>query len=199
MSFETFELRSELLRAIKELGYKTPTAIQIQAIPLILEGGDLLAGAQTGTAKTAGFALGILHKLMLLNRKNNPLPKALILTPTRELASQVEENVRAFAKYLPLKSCVIFGGVGINPQINTLKKGVDIIVATPGRLLDLINQRAVNLSNIEFLVLDEADRMLDMGFIHDIRKILSRRQKRGRTCFFQRPLVMMSSAWRWTS
>lgn len=174
MTFEHFGLLPELLRAIQEMGYTTPTAIQEQAIPLILQGKDLLAGAQTGTGKTAGFALALLHNLIQKKRGTTHMhpTRALILTPTRELASQVEENIQAFAKHLPLKSTVLFGGVNINPQIDRLKKGIDIIVATPGRLLDLINQGAVNLAQLEILVLDEADRMLDMGFIHDIRKIL---------------------------
>jgi ATP-dependent RNA helicase RhlE len=176
MTFENFGLLPELLRAICEMGYATPTPIQEQAIPLILQGKDLLAGAQTGTGKTAGFALALLQNLILKKRSHTPAhmrpARALILTPTRELASQVEENIQAFAKHLPLRSLVLFGGVNINPQIERLKKGVDIIVATPGRLLDLINQGALTLAQLEILVLDEADRMLDMGFIHDIRKIL---------------------------
>lgn len=176
MLFENLGLRAEILRAIAEQGYTSPTPIQAQAIPAVLKGGDLLAGAQTGTGKTAGFTLPLLEKLAA-----NPRPRvdgkkpirALILTPTRELAAQVHDNVRAYSKYLPLRSQVIFGGVGINPQIAHLRGGVDILVATPGRLLDLVNQRALSLSQIEVLVLDEADRMLDMGFIHDIRKILA--------------------------
>lgn len=183
MSFKNFNLLQDLLRAIEEIGYTDPTPIQSQAIPLILEGGDLLAGAQTGTGKTAGFALPMLQNLV---KKNKPRGKvrALILTPTRELASQVEENVRAFGKYLPFRSIVIFGGVSINPQISKLQKGVDIIIATPGRLLDLINQKAVDLSQVEILVLDEADRMLDMGFIHDIRKLLAILPKKRQNLLF---------------
>jgi len=174
MSFKNFGLLDQLLTAIDEMGYTEPTPIQSQAIPLILEGGDLLAGAQTGTGKTAGFTLPLLQNLM----KNTP-PKSrsairsLILTPTRELAAQVEESVRTCSKYLPFKSYAVFGGVNINSQIRKLQSGVDILVATPGRLLDLVGQRAVDLSNVEILVLDEADRMLDMGFIHDIRKVLA--------------------------
>jgi len=174
MSFKNFSLKAEILRAIEEAGYTTPTTIQTQAIPAVLAGGDLLASSKTGSGKTASFVIPILQRI---EKKpfHSPAPfiKALILAPTRELASQVEENVRKYAKYLPVKTAVIFGGVGIHGQIATLRRGVDIVVATPGRLLDLISQRAVNLSHVETLVLDEADRMLDMGFIRDIRKILS--------------------------
>jgi ATP-dependent RNA helicase RhlE len=172
MSFKELGLLNELLKAAEEEGYTSPTPIQQLAIPLVLEGTDLMAGAQTGTGKTAGFTLPLLQRLML-NPKNQNKVRALILTPTRELAAQVGENVRTYGKYLPLKSAVIFGGVNINPQINTLRKGVEIIIATPGRLLDLVSQQALDLSLVEILVLDEADRMLDMGFIHDIRKILA--------------------------
>lgn len=174
MSFSNLGLCKELLRAIKEEGYTTPTPIQTKAIPVILEKKDVLAAAQTGTGKTAGFTLPLLE---LLNKNyskdKKSVVKALILTPTRELATQVGESVEVYGKYLPFKSAVIFGGVGINPQKAILKKGVDIITATPGRLLDLISQDCLDLSKVEFLVLDEADRMLDMGFIHDIKKILS--------------------------
>ncbi len=170
MAFTKFGLIPELLRAIEEKGYSSPTTIQAQAIPLILEGGDLLAGSQTGTGKTAAFSLPMMQNLMKKGRSGKV--RALILTPTRELALQVEENVAEMGKHLPLKSTAIFGGVNIKSQIKVLSGGIDIIVATPGRLLDLVNQRIVNLSNIEILVLDEADRMLDMGFIHDIRRIL---------------------------
>ncbi|HEY4371776.1 MAG TPA: DEAD/DEAH box helicase [Burkholderiales bacterium] len=176
MSFSNLGLSEPLLRAVSEQGYTQPTPIQAQAIPAVLAGGDLLAGAQTGTGKTAGFTLPILQRLSAANAPVNPFGgrpvRALILTPTRELAAQVEESVRTYGKYLKLNSTVIFGGVGINPQISILKKGVDILVATPGRLLDLHQQRAVNLSKVEILVLDEADRMLDMGFIHDIKRVL---------------------------
>jgi ATP-dependent RNA helicase RhlE len=174
MSFSNLGLCTELLRAIKEEGYTTPTPIQTKAIPVILEKKDVLAAAQTGTGKTAGFTLPLLellNKNYLKDRKS--AVKALILTPTRELATQVGESVEVYGKYLPFKSAVIFGGVGINPQKAILKKGVDIITATPGRLLDLVSQDCLDLSKVEFLVLDEADRMLDMGFIHDIKKILS--------------------------
>ena len=174
MSFSNLGLCTELLRAIKEEGYTTPTPIQTKAIPVILSKKDVLAAAQTGTGKTAGFTLPLLE---LLNKNyskdKKSVVKALILTPTRELATQVGESVEVYGKYLPFKSAVIFGGVGINPQKAILKKGVDIITATPGRLLDLVSQDCLDLSKVEFLVLDEADRMLDMGFIHDIKKILS--------------------------
>ena len=174
MSFLNLGLCKELLRAIKEEGYTTPTPIQTKAIPVILEKKDVLAAAQTGTGKTAGFTLPLLellNKNYLKDRKS--AVKALILTPTRELASQVAQSVEVYGKYLPFKSAVIFGGVGINPQKAILKMGVDIVTATPGRLLDLVFQDCLDLSKVEFLVLDEADRMLDMGFIHDIKKILS--------------------------
>ncbi len=174
MSFKTLGLSQPLLRAISEQGYLNPTPIQKQAIPVILEKKDVLAGAQTGTGKTAGFTLPLLE---LLSQKHHnqkkPHVKALILTPTRELAAQVALSVETYGKYLPYKTAVIFGGVGINPQIAKLRKGVDIVIATPGRLLDLMEQKAVNLSQIECLILDEADRMLDMGFIRDIKKILA--------------------------
>jgi len=183
MSFKNFNLLPELQRAIEEMGYTKPTPIQLQAIPLILEGGDLLAGAQTGTGKTAGFTLPLLHNLIKMNKPRGKI-RALILTPTRELASQVEDNVRSFSKYLPFRSTVIFGGVNINTQIGTLRKGVDIVVATPGRLLDLVGQKAIDLAHIEILVLDEADRMLDMGFIHDIRKLLALLPKKRQNLLF---------------
>ena len=174
MSFSNLGLCTELLRAIKEEGYTTPTPIQTESIPVILSKKDVLAAAQTGTGKTAGFTLPLLE---LLNKNyskdKKSVVKALILTPTRELATQVAQSVEVYGKYLPFKSAVIFGGVGINPQKAILKKGVDIITATPGRLLDLVSQDCLDLSKVEFLVLDEADRMLDMGFIHDIKKILS--------------------------
>ncbi|QKF78035.1 DEAD/DEAH box helicase [Arcobacter defluvii] len=173
MSFSKLGLCSEILRAIKEEGYTTPTPIQAQSIPVILSKKDVLAGAQTGTGKTAGFTLPLLQRLTKSTSKDSKYPKALILTPTRELAAQVAQSVETYGKYLPFKSAVIFGGVGINPQKALLKKGVDIIIATPGRLIDLISQDSLNLSKIEFLILDEADRMLDMGFINDIKKILA--------------------------
>lgn len=174
MSFLNLGLCPQILRAVEEEGYTTATPIQTQAIPVILEKKDVLAAAQTGTGKTAGFTLPLLellNKNYLKDRKSSV--KALILTPTRELATQVAQSVEVYGKYLPFKSAVIFGGVGINPQKAILKMGVDIVTATPGRLLDLVFQDCLDLSKVEFLVLDEADRMLDMGFIHDIKKILS--------------------------
>ncbi|MBD8722692.1 MAG: DEAD/DEAH box helicase [Massilia sp.] len=180
MSFSSLGLSDAIVRAVTEQGYTAPTPIQSQAIPTVLNGGDLLAGAQTGTGKTAGFTLPILHRLsndtIGAAQKNKTSPRvirALVLTPTRELAAQVEESVRLYGTYTNLNSAVIFGGVGINPQIKLLKHGVDILVATPGRLLDHAGQGTVDLSKVEILILDEADRMLDMGFIHDIRKVLA--------------------------
>ncbi|MFI0434912.1 MAG: DEAD/DEAH box helicase [Parachlamydiaceae bacterium] len=174
MSFKNFDLQKEILQAIDEKGYTEATPIQRQAIPLILKGGDVLAGAQTGTGKTASFTLPLLQ-LLTRNPNNHKtrLIRALILTPTRELAAQVADSVKTYGKYLPLKSQVIFGGVNINAQIKKLQAGADILIATPGRLLDLVSQKMIDLSHIEILVLDEADRMLDMGFIHDIRKLLT--------------------------
>jgi ATP-dependent RNA helicase RhlE len=173
--FKTLGLAEPILRAIADAGYTSPTPIQTKAIPFVLNGGDLLAGAQTGTGKTAGFTLPILHLLSQkpLNGLVKGRPRCLMLTPTRELAAQIEESVKTYGKYLPLTSTVIFGGVNINPQISRLKKSLDILVATPGRLLDHVSQHTVDLSGVEILVLDEADRMLDMGFIRDIKKILA--------------------------
>ncbi len=182
MSFQELGLAEALCRAVAELGYDTPTPIQTQAIPVVLAGNDVLGGAQTGTGKTAGFVLPLLQRLVqaprvsLANKgqqhKEHWPPRALILTPTRELCAQVETSVRAYGKFLPLKSQAVFGGVGIGPQLAALKRGIDVLVATPGRLLDLHGQGALDLRRIEVLVLDEADRMLDMGFIRDIRRIL---------------------------
>jgi ATP-dependent RNA helicase RhlE len=172
MLFNELGLSAELLHAVEKQGYSEATPIQQQAIPLILEGHDILAGAQTGTGKTAGFTLPMLQ-LLQKSHAGGPRARALILTPTRELAAQVGESVREYGCFLPFKSTVIFGGVSINPQIAKLRKGVDIVVATPGRLLDHLQRRTIDLSGIEMLVLDEADRMLDMGFIPDIRKILN--------------------------
>ena len=173
MNFDQLNLAPAILRAVQEQGYTAPTPIQAQAIPLVLEGHDLLAGAQTGTGKTAGFTLPMLHKLSTTPARQPGAIRALVLTPTRELAAQVEESVRTYGQYLDLKSTVIFGGVGMNPQVDRIRRGVDILVATPGRLLDLEGQDHIDLSNIEILVLDEADRMLDMGFIHDVKKVLA--------------------------
>ncbi|PKM12281.1 MAG: ATP-dependent RNA helicase RhlE [Gammaproteobacteria bacterium HGW-Gammaproteobacteria-3] len=181
MSFSELGLAAELLRAVSEQGYTTPTPVQRQAIPVILKGQDVLAGAQTGTGKTAGFTLPLLHRLHSRRPAGNQRQvRALILTPTRELAAQVGESVTTYGKHLPLKSAVIFGGLSINPQIAQLRRGVDILIATPGRLLDHVAQKTVDLSRLEILVLDEADRMLDMGFIRDIRKILALLPANGR-------------------
>jgi len=174
MSFDTLGLSAELLRAVGEQGYTEPTPIQRKAIPLILDGKDVMAGAQTGTGKTAGFTLPLLQRLSQRPTPNGRRPvRALVLTPTRELAAQVGESVQTYGRHLPLRCAVVFGGVKINPQIDKLRRGVDILVATPGRLLDHVGQKTVDLSQVEILVLDEADRMLDMGFIHDIRKLLA--------------------------
>ena len=174
MSFETLGLRAELLRAIREQGYTEATPVQKQAIPIILEGKDVMAGAQTGTGKTAGFTLPLLQRLSENPVKTNRRPvRALVITPTRELAAQVGASIETYGRHLPLNSTVVFGGVKINPQIQKLRRGVDILVATPGRLLDHAQQKTVDLSKVEILVLDEADRMLDMGFIHDIRRVLA--------------------------
>ncbi len=186
MSFKSLGLRAELVRAVSENGYSVPTPIQKQAIPLILEGRDLMGAAQTGTGKTAGFTLPLLQRLAS-SRKIEPgrrVIRALVITPTRELAAQVAESVETYGKYLPLKSTVVFGGVSINPQKQKLIRGVDILIATPGRLLDHVGQRSVDLSRVELLILDEADRMLDMGFIHDIRKILALVPRQKQTLLF---------------
>jgi ATP-dependent RNA helicase RhlE len=185
MSFDTLGLSAELLRAVADQGYSEPTPVQSQAITSNLEGKDILAGAQTGTGKTAGFTLPLLQRLSDEKPDKGRRPvRALILTPTRELAAQVEESVKTYGKHLPLTSTVIFGGVKINPQIQRLRTGVDILVATPGRLLDHVSQKTLDLSSVEILVLDEADRMLDMGFIHDIRKILALLPKRRQNLLF---------------
>jgi len=173
MNFEDLNLAPAILRAVQEQGYVQPTPIQAQAIPVVLEGHDLLAGAQTGTGKTAGFTLPMLQLLSSRAAARPGAIRALVLTPTRELAAQVEDSVRTYGKYLELGSTVIFGGVGMNPQIDRIARGVDILVATPGRLLDLQGQGHIDLSQVEILVLDEADRMLDMGFIHDVKKVLA--------------------------
>ena len=176
MSFDSLGLSPDILRAVAEQGYREPTPIQQQAIPAVLEGRDLMASAQTGTGKTAGFTLPLLQHLISRepHAKGRRPVRALILTPTRELAAQIGENVRDYSKYLNIRSLVVFGGVSINPQMMKLRGGVDVLVATPGRLLDLEHQNAVKLDQIEILVLDEADRMLDMGFIHDVTRILDK-------------------------
>ncbi len=173
MSFASLGLSKAILRAVTEQGYETPSPIQAKAIPSILKGKDVMAAAQTGTGKTAGFTLPILDQLSNGQKAQSNQVRALILTPTRELAAQVADSVNTYGQYLPLRSTVVFGGVKINPQMMQLRKGVDVLVATPGRLLDLYNQNAVKFNRLEILVLDEADRMLDMGFIHDIKRILS--------------------------
>jgi ATP-dependent RNA helicase RhlE len=173
MSFETLGLSAELLRAVREQGYNEPTPIQKQAIPVILEGRDIMAGAQTGTGKTAGFTLPLLQRLgEQPTSGNRRAVRALVITPTRELAAQVAASIETYGRHLPFRSAVVFGGVKINPQIEKFRRGVDILIATPGRLLDHLQRGTVDLSQVEMLVLDEADRMLDMGFIHDIRRIL---------------------------
>jgi len=185
-TFASLNLASPLMRAIADAGYTSPTPVQAQAIPLVLAGGDLLAGAQTGTGKTAGFTLPILQRLSATHARKPQAgrPRCLVLVPTRELAAQVEESVQTYGKYLPLTSMVMFGGVNINPQIKALHKPVDILVATPGRLLDHVGQKTLDLSSVEILVLDEADRMLDMGFIRDIRKILALLPKQRQNLLF---------------
>ena len=173
MSFTSLGLSAPILKAVAEQGYKTPSPIQAQAIPAVISGRDIMAAAQTGTGKTAGFTLPLLERLSFGNKVSSNNVRALVLTPTRELAAQVGDSVETYAKHLNISSTVVFGGVKINPQMMRLRKGVDILVATPGRLLDLYNQNAVKFSQLEVLVLDEADRMLDMGFLRDIKKILA--------------------------
>ena len=182
MTFEQLDLISPILKALQEEGYTSPTPIQEQSIPIVLKGKDLLGCAQTGTGKTAAFSIPILQKLYK-SEKNRGI-KALVLTPTRELAIQIEESFTAYGRYTGLRHTVIFGGVPQKPQTDTLKKGVDVLIATPGRLLDLINQGFISLKTLEFFVLDEADRMLDMGFIHDIKRILPMLPKKRQTLFF---------------
>ena len=185
MLFTELGLSADILRAVSEQGYSEPTPIQAKAIPIVLEGRDVLAGAQTGTGKTAGFTLPLLQRLIEQKpAKGNRPVRALVLTPTRELAAQVGESVKTYGKHLPIRSAVIFGGVKINPQIAALRQGVDVVVATPGRLLDHVNQKTLDLSQVDILVLDEADRMLDMGFIHDIRKVLALLPKQRQNLLF---------------
>ncbi|HEX2531072.1 MAG TPA: DEAD/DEAH box helicase [Burkholderiaceae bacterium] len=184
MHFTDLGLCAELLRAVADQGYDAPTPIQAQAIPVALQGHDLMAAAQTGTGKTAGFVLPVLQLLSHRPARARAKPRVLVLTPTRELAAQVEESVRIYGKYLPLKSAVIFGGVGMLPQTKALRAGVDIVVATPGRLLDHIGQHSVDLSGVEIFILDEADRMLDMGFIADIRRIVALLPQQKQTLMF---------------
>ncbi len=185
MLFNELGLSAALLRAVADQGYTTPTPVQAKAIPAVLQGGDIMAAAQTGTGKTAGFTLPMLQRLMEARPEGKARAvRALVLTPTRELTAQVQESITTYGKHLPLKSAVIFGGVGIHPQIQALRRGVDILVATPGRLLDHLGQGTADLSQVEILVLDEADRMLDMGFIHDIRKIIAKLPRERQTLLF---------------
>ncbi len=184
MSFENLGLRPEILTGVKFQGYIEPTPIQQQAIPVIIQGRDILAGAQTGTGKTAAFTLPLLHILSTQGHRGGHRPRALVLAPTRELAAQVGESIETYGQGLHIRSAVIFGGVNINPQIKRLRQGVNIVIGTPGRLLDLVGQKFLDLSRIEVLILDEADRMLDMGFIHDIRKIIRLVPKKRQTLFF---------------
>lgn len=190
MSFENLKLIKPLLKALEHAGYSAPTPVQEQAIPVVLQKRDLLGCAQTGTGKTAAFALPLLQLMHLNNEAHSenavqqPRIKTLILTPTRELATQIDESFKVYGKYLPLKSVVIFGGVSSFHQVNALRRGADILVATPGRLLDLVQQRKISLQGIEFFVLDEADRMLDMGFVHDVKKIISLLPAKKQTLFF---------------
>ena len=185
MKFTDLGLNESLLKAVKEVGYTTPTPIQAQAIPVVIEGKDVLAAAQTGTGKTAGFTLPLLERLSQTtpHMKKKQI-RVLVLTPTRELAAQVADSIKTYGKYMSYRSMVIFGGVGINPQMAALRKGMDIVIATPGRLLDIANQEGIDFSAVECLVLDEADRMLDMGFIHDIKKLMAMMPKKKQTLLF---------------
>lgn len=185
MQFTDLGLNDSLLRAIKEEGYTTPTPIQAKAIPVVIEGRDVLAAAQTGTGKTAGFTLPLLERLSQTSpQMKKKQIRALVLTPTRELAAQVAQSIKTYGKYMPYQSMVIFGGVGINPQLANIKKGVEIVIATPGRLLDIASQEGIDFSSLECLVLDEADRMLDMGFIHDIKRLMKLMPKQKQTLLF---------------
>lgn len=195
MRFQDLKLLPALLRAVNELGYREPTPIQAQAIPPVLAGRDLIGCAQTGTGKTAAFAVPILQTLQGKGERGHRPIRALILTPTRELALQIQECFQQYGKYLPVRSAVIFGGVGQGPQVEALERGVDVLVATPGRLNDLCAQGHVDLGSLEIFVLDEADRMLDMGFIHDVRKVIARLPKNGRRCSFPPPCPRRSPSW----
>ncbi len=196
MSFASLGLCTPpILEAVANQGYEKPSPIQAQAIPAVLEGKDVMAAAQTGTGKTAGFTLPILERLSKGPKVRANQVRALILTPTRELAAQVGVNVATYSKRLPLSSAVVFGGVKINPQMMRMRQGADVLVATPGRLLDLYNQKAIKFDQLEVLVLDEADRMLDMGFIRDIRKILLYCQKTARTSCFPPHSLMKFVSW----
>ncbi len=196
MSFSALGLSAPLVDAVTAQGYDKPTPIQYQAIPAILKGRDVMAAAQTGTGKTAGFTLPLLERLSKGQRARSNQVRALILTPTRELAAQVGESVATYGGHLPLRSAVVFGGVKINPQMQQLRSGVDVLIATPGRLLDLYNQNAVRFKQLEVLVLDEADRMLDMGFIHDIRKIINLLPRNRQTLMFSATFSPEIRKWR---
>jgi ATP-dependent RNA helicase RhlE len=184
MSFESLGLAPALLRALAEQGYAEPTPIQAAAIPVVLEGGDLLAAAQTGTGKTAAFSLPLLQHLSTAGATQTRRPRALVLTPTRELAAQVHDNLRDYGKHLRISSTTIFGGVSMGPQMQALRRGVDIVIATPGRLIDHMQQRSIDLSGVEVLVLDEADRMLDMGFLPALKRILAAVPRQRQTLLF---------------
>ncbi|MEX0382971.1 DEAD/DEAH box helicase [Spiribacter sp. 1M153] len=185
MTFDDFGLQTELLDAVKASGYTTPTSIQEQAIPQVLDGKDLLGAAQTGTGKTAAFTLPLLQRLAAVEPQSKRRPvRLLIIAPTRELAAQIHDSVKQYGRNLPLRSAVIFGGVGMQPQIDRLRKGVDIVIATPGRLLDHLQRDNLRLDRVESVVLDEADRMLDMGFIHDIRKVMKKLPTERQTLMF---------------
>ena len=189
MSFRALHLSPQILQAVQDAGYTEPTPIQVAAIPHILAGHDVIGIAQTGTGKTAAFVLPILTKLAAsIQNGQRRGPRALVVAPTRELVVQIEENVRAYAKHLPLRMATVFGGVSERPQIAALRSGVDLVVATPGRLIDLMEQRAANLSSVEFLVLDEADRMLDMGFLPPIRRIVKALPQKRQTLMFSASL-----------
>lgn len=187
MEFKELSLIEPLYRAVDEAGYSSPTEIQTKAIPLILEGRDLIGCAQTGTGKTGAFAIPLLQRLELEKNARKGI-RALILTPTRELAIQIEENFNIYGKYLPLRTICVFGGVSLSPQVRALKEGADILIATPGRLLDLIQQKYIHMADIHTFVLDEADRMLDMGFIHDVKKVTAYLKNRKQTLFFSATL-----------
>src|ERR1043165_2215201 len=188
MPFRALQLSPPILKAIQEAGYTEPTPIQVAAIPEVLAGHDVIGIAQTGTGKTAAFVLPILTRLTAEGDKKRHGMRALIVAPTRELVVQIEENVRAYAKHLRLRMATVFGGVSERPQIEALRSGVDLVVATPGRLIDLMGQRVANLSGIEFLVLDEADRMLDMGFLPPIRRIVKALPQKRQTLMFSASL-----------
>ena len=183
-TFDTLGLRAELLRAVADEGYSVPTPIQAQAIPFVLAGRDLLGAAQTGTGKTAGFTLPLLQRLAAAEVPGPKRVRALVLVPTRELAAQVHESIRTYGRHLRIRATVVYGGVGFNPQAGELRRGVDIVVATPGRLLDHVQQRTIDLRHVETLILDEADRMLDMGFIHDIKRIVALLPKKRQNLLF---------------